>query len=246
MKQITAALMAAVSLYAAPVDPAIASVEAQNETARHSQNRIDALNDKSDTLFDAYRDVLRQSEQTRAYNAQMERLVASQKAEVASLEEQIGEIEETNKALIPLMHRMIDSLGKFIAIDLPFLMPQRTQRVAELKTLMDDASVTLAEKYRKIMEAYALENEYGRTIESYRTKRTDDARTVDFLRIGRTALYYLTIDGAEGGLWDKQCRTWVALDGSQRSHVRQGIKIARKQATPDLMILPVNTAEAHQ
>ncbi len=107
--------------------------------------------------------------------------------------------------------------------------------------MMTRAAVTNAEKYRVIMEAYQTENEYGRTIEAYRStlQRGDREVMVDFLRFGRIALVYQTLDGMEAGVWNQVKKTWEPLDASYRTAIRQGLRIARKQAAPDLIRLPL-------
>jgi hypothetical protein len=133
-----------------------------------------------------------------------------------------------------------------VRLDLPFLIDERTERTAELRALMSRADVTNAEKYRRIMEAYQIENEYGRTIEAYRSALEVDGRelTVDFLRFGRVALVYQSIDQSMAGVWSQENRTWEPLDSSHRSAIRQGLRIARKQAAPELIRVPVPAALA--
>jgi hypothetical protein len=149
------------------------------------------------------------------------------------------------RSVTPLMLRMIDSLDAFVALDLPFLLDERQERIEELRKMMPRADVTNAEKYRRIMEAYQIENDYGRSIEAYRATLGRDGRevTVDFLRFGRIALVYQTLDEAERGVWDQTSGSWQPLDASYRSAIRQGLRIARKQAAPDLIFLPLPAAE---
>jgi hypothetical protein len=91
------------------------------------------------------------------------------------------------------------------------------------------------------MEAYQIENEYGRTIEAYRSTlaQGDKEITVDFLRVGRIALIYQSLDEAQAGAWSQESRSWEPLDGSFRSAIRDGLRIARKQIAPDLIRLPL-------
>ena len=95
------------------------------------------------------------------------------------------------------------------------------------------------------MEAYQIENEYGRTIEAYRSTidNTGAERTVDFLRVGRIALVYLTLDDSEAGAWDQQSKQWVELDASYRNAIGQGLRVARKQAAPELIRVPLPAPE---
>jgi DNA repair exonuclease SbcCD ATPase subunit len=216
-----------------------------NETGAASQDRIDRAADETDDLLRQYREETQQIEALRVYNAQLEKLLASQEEETASLREQIENVTVISREVTPLMLRMVESLEDFVALDVPFLLEERRERVANLKALMDRADVTDAEKYRRILEAYQIENDFGRTIEAYRgsLEAGGDAKTVDFLRVGRIALLYQTLDGKEIGAWNEAGGAWQALDGGYRPAIRQGLRIARKQAAPDLLRLPVPAAE---
>jgi septal ring factor EnvC (AmiA/AmiB activator) len=215
-----------------------------NAEAAEVQDRIDAISDETDSLVAQYRTTLKQIDSIRIYNGQMRDLISSQKAELASLADQLGRVELVGRSVTPLMLRMIDALEQFVALDVPFLLEERTKRVETLRETMARADVTNAEKYRQIMEAYAVENEYGRTIEAYRATIDIDGRetTVDFLRFGRIALVYQSLDETERGVWNQEKRSWQKLDSSYRSAIRNGLRIARKQAAPDLIRLPLPAA----
>jgi hypothetical protein len=210
-----------------------------------SQQRIDDFSDKTDTLFAKYSTTLKQIDAIGVYNHQMRGLIASQEEELASLEDQLDRVELVGRSVTPLMLRMIEAIEAFVSLDVPFLKRERGDRIAALRTLMGRADVTNAEKYRSIMEAYQIENEYGRTIEAYRStiERGGDTKTVDFLRFGRIVLVYQTLDGDESSVWDQQSREWVLLDNSYRSSIRAGLRIARKQLAPDLIRLPLPAAQ---
>jgi len=98
------------------------------------------------------------------------------------------------------------------------------------------------------MEAYQVEMEYGRTIEAYRgtLESNGEKRTVNFFRLGRVALFYQTLDEQETGRWDKTTNNWAQLSSDYRLPVSKGLRIARKQAAPDLLLLPVNAPEQAQ
>lgn len=211
--------------------------------AQKSQQKIDNLADEKSQILVKYRETLRQTDGLRTYNNQLEKLVGSQKKELNSIDKQLLNIENTRREIVPLMLKMIATMVQFIELDVPFLPKERQQRIEQLQTLMGRADVTVAEKYRRILEAYQVEIEYGRTIEAYQGDLTiaNHTRTVDFLRIGRVSLYYLTLDGIEAGVWnDKQ---WQRLDDSYRPAIEQGLKVAKKQLPPDLLVLPVQTAK---
>jgi hypothetical protein len=212
-----------------------------NEAAGEVQRRIEGVSDETEALLAQYRTALKQIDSLDVYNAQMRDLLAAQDQELASLGDQLERVQGVSRSVTPLMLLMIDSIEKFVRLDLPFLIEERTKRIEELRKLMARPDVTTAERYRQIMEAYQIENEYGRTIEAYRGTLPLDGEetTVDFLRFGRIALLYQTLDEAQTGMFDPQTRSWTALDSSYRSPVRQGLRIARKQTAPDLVSLPL-------
>jgi len=219
-----------------------------NKAAARSQLKVDRLAGETSRLLSEYREVLRQGDSLQTYNDQLDRLLRSQENEMDSLQVQLREIEVTHREIVPLILRMVESLGQFVALDRPFLQDERRERVVDLRKLMDRADVTNAEKYRRVMEAYQIETEYGRTIESYEGTLGENGkgRTVQFLRMGRVALVYLTLDGGEAGYWDQGKRRWVVLPEGDRSSVMRGIRIARKEIPADLIRLPIAAPEVIQ
>jgi hypothetical protein len=227
-----------------PLERAVSQRTEVNTGSIASQSRVETLSDEADELLTRYRGVLRQIESLRTYRSQMDEMIESQESELSSLRRELDQIELVSRDVTPLMLKMIHALEKFVSLDIPFLEKERTERVAELSQLMRRADVTEAEKYRAIMEAYQIENEYGRTIEAYRSTLAQGGKetTVDFLRIGRIALVYQTLDGMEAGAWSQATRTWEPLDGSYRNSIRDGLRIARKQAAPDMIRIPLPSA----
>jgi hypothetical protein len=102
---------------------------------------------------------------------------------------------------------------------------------------MDQADVEVAEKYRRIIEAYRIEGEYDQTIVAWSgpIDQARQERTVDFLRIGRVALYNVTLDRSAAARFDPGARAWVALDRRWVDAIDQATRIAHKQAPPNLL-----------
>lgn len=241
-------LMLPMMVSAGSLEQAISTQVETDMAAQKSQEQVDTLSDETQQMLAEYRDVIRQKDSLHAYNDQLDKLVVSQKKELDSIDLQLRNIESTQRDIVPLMLNMIDVIAQFVELDIPFLPEERHARVVQLQTLMERADVTISEKYRRILEAYQVETEYGRTIEAYQGEMTmaDNTRTVDFLRIGRVSLYYLSLDGQEVGMWDKNAHQWVQLDDSYRQPVDQALKVASKQLPPDLLVLPVNTVEVEK
>lgn len=230
-----------VGAFSTTTEQVIDTVVSTHASSAKSQQRINHLDDETRQLLEQYRLVTRQTETLEVYNQQLQKLIESQLAEMQSIEQQIIEIDVTQQEITPLMLRMVASLEQFIALDSPFLPDERNQRLEKLKATLNRADVSVSEKFRQIIEAYQIENDYGRTIEAYRGELNHQGtRTVDFLRIGRVALFYQTLDGNELGMWDKASQQWLPLEPQYRSAINKGLRIARKQAAPDLLVLPVD------
>ncbi len=226
------------------VNATVAEQVSTDKAGAASQSRVNKLDDETQRLLNEFRATVRETESLRRYNEQLELQIKSQLEEVVSIQQQIAEIERTNREIYPLMQKMIETLEQFVALDLPFLPQERSARIATLKEIMARADVSTAEKYRRILEAYSVEMEYGRTLEAYQGKlgEGEDAKTVDFLRVGRVALLYQTLDGDETGYWDNTKKAWEE-DDSYDDAVTHGLKVARKQVAPDLLTVPVAAAK---
>jgi len=227
------------------------TVKAQSKTekaAALSQKNVDKIAEETDEMIQEYGTTLSRIDTIKIYNQQIEKLIGSQLEEMVSIKKQIDSIEGTHQAVVPLMIRMVATIEKFVEFDLPFLPKERKERIESLKKMMSRADVTTSEKYRRVMEAYQVENDYGRTIEAYRDtiKLAGNSLTVDFLRVGRVLLAYQSIDGQRSGLWNSKEKQWQELPDSYQKEIRNGLRIARKQAAPDLIALPIPSPEAVQ
>lgn len=221
-------------------------VQVQAErSAQSTQRQVNQLDDETQQIVADYRATLLEIDSLKSYVAQLERQVAAQNDEIASIEEQLTQIESTNRGVLPLMEDMVSTLEQFVKLDVPFLPSERSDRVDELQTMMARADVSTAEKYRRILEAYQIEMEFGRNIEAYQGELGDTGREVDFLRVGRLALMYQTPNGEEFGYWNNEQRQWV-VDESLEDFVTDGLRIARKQAPPNLMLMPIQAPQEAQ
>ena len=235
----------AAALLAAPagaqtLDSAMSAQGEADRAAAASQKRINEIRDRTQDAASRYASAQADADSLDKYNAQLEKQVVAQRDEMASIEKQLLDIETTNREVQPLMQRMVDALERFVALDVPFLLDERTQRVNSLKEMMTRADVTISEKYRRIMEAYQIELENGRTLDAYEgvLEKDGSQRTVSFVRLGRVALMYQSLDGAETGYWDAGAKQWV-VDNSYAAAVAEARRVAKKDGAPDLLTVPV-------
>ncbi|MGQ8364896.1 DUF3450 domain-containing protein [Glaciecola sp. 1036] len=212
-----------------------------NESAAQSQKTIDNIAGQIDSKLQQYKTLLKEIEGLEVYNGQLRKQISNQEQEMVDLNDAIDEVSVIERQITPLMINMIDGLEQFIALDMPFLSEERTDRITDLKALMEQANIAPSEKFRRVMEAFQIEMDYGRTIEAYAGLQPIDGEqvAVDFLRIGRTALLYQTRDQSRQGVWNKSTQQWEELDSSYRTQVTKGLRIAKKQLAPDLLMVPV-------
>lgn len=235
-------------VYATHLDSATQVQQQIHNKASQSQHKVEKLDDQTQSMLAEFREASLELKNLEVYHDQLEKIVSSQEQEKIDLNEQMLEIEITQRNIIPLMLRMQKVLEQFVELDAPFLQQERKLRITSLQQMMDRSDIDLAEKYRRLIDAYMIETDYGRTIESYTGTLELDGKnnTVDFLRFGRLGLYYLTLDGSQAGYWMRKEKRWETLSDSYRSSILQGLRIAKKQTAPDLLKLPVSAPEAVQ
>ncbi|QJR80292.1 DUF3450 domain-containing protein [Alteromonas pelagimontana] len=242
-------LLLASALMAAPVmaqdddvlKPVVDEAAKINESAASSQEKINNITDQIDNKLQQFKTLNKEIEGLQVYNTQLRKQISNQQQEMNDLNSAIDEVSVVERQITPLMIRMIEGLEQFVALDVPFLEEERANRIADLKAMMDRADVATSEKFRRVMEAYQVEMDYGRTMEAYSGIHDIEGqeRDVEFLRLGRTALIYQTRDASSQGVWNKQTRQWEALDSSYRTQITKGLRMAKKQLAPDLLMLPV-------
>jgi chromosome segregation ATPase len=224
----------------AVLDKAHNAIATDTKQAVGSQNKINNLDDNYQSLLQEFRATNSEIDQLKLYNKQMSKIVSNQQVEITKINQQVRDIEFTEQGILPLMSQMLDALEQFNQLDLPFLAKEREVRLAKLRELMIRADITVSEKYRRVLEAFQIEVEYGRTLEAYREK-ADDNIVYDYLRIGRTALYRLTLSADSAWIWNKTTGDWQLIDSSLLRDVRKAQDVARQTAAPELLTLPLTS-----
>jgi DNA-binding ferritin-like protein (Dps family) len=233
--------------YAADPLEKIHAAEGQiHKAAAQSQEKIDSIQEQTQELIFEYRDVVAQIEINKVYNDHVAKLVAAQNEDIASLESQIAEIENTKRNVVPLMYRMIDMLEQFVAADIPVKLDIRQDRIAKLRDVMVNPNVSTSEKYRQVLEAYQIEKDYGSAVEAWQATETFEGSepvTADFVHVGRIALIAQSKDLKNAWVWNNSSRSWQKVGDEYLKDITKTIRMARKQAPLDLIKLPIFAAE---
>ena len=187
---------------------------------------------------DRYARTLADADITARYNVTIEQQLTSQQDEIASLEAQLAGLDATALEVQSLLQRMFDELVAFVANDVPFFKELRDARIQVLRELMANVEATASEKYRRLVEAYQIELEYGRTMSAYKQELPDGRGEAELVRLGRVALLYRTVDGEETGYWDNESKAWVE-DADSAAAILEALRIAKEETAADLIRVPV-------
>ena len=247
-KLLTVSFVIAVSgsVFAQSVDQVLQADLRRLSLAQASQERINTVVEGTRSLADQYRSVNKEIDGLKVYNRLMTAQTNGQQATLDDISLSMDQVDVINRQIFPLMERMIDGIEQSIALDIPFLMGERRDRVDKLKDIMQRSDVSVAEKFRKVMEAYQIENDYGSSSETYRQSLEIEGTVRDYnmLRIGRIGLYFQSDDSRITGTWDSDAGSYVILGNEHRNEIKKGIRMAKDLIAPELLLLPVPAATA--
>jgi hypothetical protein len=231
------------------VDDVLEAGEERLKLSQASQERINEVVEGTRSLTDQYRAINKEIDGLRVYNRLMTAQVQGQQATLDDIALSMDQVDVINRQIFPLMERMIDGLEQSIGLDIPFLLEERQDRVAALKETMSRSDVSVAEKFRKVMEAYQIELDYGSSAEWYKKSLeiVGGVRDYNMLRIGRIGLYFQSDDSQITGMWDASAGPngeYVVLGNENRNEIRKGLRMARQLIAPELLLIPLPAATA--
>ncbi len=230
----------------AQLDDVVKTGEAKVKDALQSQAKVDKIVGSSQARLVQYRSLLKQVDGLKVYNNQLSTQVSSQLALIEKFENSTAQVALIERQMLPLIIKMVERLGQFVDLDLPFHEQERAERILFLEENIEKSEVDISEKFRQVLEVYQIENEYGRKIDSYAKiiKINGQEYDVNILRVGRLTMVAQTKDTKLSAVYDKASNSWIELDnGTYRNSVKNGIKMANKQASIKVMTLPISAPE---
>ena len=207
-----------------------------------SQDKIDLTERQTDKIVNEWKAVSKQVEGLKLYNEQKRIQIKAQLELMDRLDEQLVQVVVMQRQIPPLAQRMLESLESFINLDTPFRIEERTNRIDLVRSSLAKPKVTASEQVRQVLEAYNIEAEYGRKIDTYESTLTDGT-VVNILVVGRIGMFYQTKDEQSSGRWNNDTNSWDELPGSYRKPIRDGIRMAKKLAPTDMLMMPVIKGE---
>ena len=226
-------------------DDIISSNINRSSAGAASQKRIDNLSDETDKIIVQFHQQRKIVEGLKLYNDRLRRTVEAQEVAKSELARSIEEASLIERQIVPLMLRMISGLEIFVAADIPFKLGERKERLDRIRGYLTNANISAAERFRQVLDAYTIENDYGTSLAVYSDTLNlgGNDLTVNVLQVGRIGLYYQTFDGQVSGYWSKANGAWEELDSSYNAGITKSIRIVEGKETTDLMDLPIIAPE---
>ncbi len=219
----------------------------------------------------AYHILLQQVADQKISLAQQQVFLAGQELRIAALTAQLDGLDDTKASIGPMIEKMTAAIEIQIKADYPFKMDTRLARLQSLRELVEDENATVGAKYRKALDVYKIEVNYGQGLEGYsgnhptaptlregddRFEQDEDGVVIvnentgipveifdgDYLRYGRTALVYINTDGSGALRYDLGQGEWVDdLPGGKIVEIRRAIRVSRGEVAPGVVIAPVQS-----
>ncbi len=229
---------------AEPVGEILSTGAQSADAGKAAQAEVDRLASETRALLDEYTAITRQIEGLGIHNARLERQYADQQRRLADIDAAATGALALQREIAPLLVRMVDSLEQFIALDLPFRLPERNARVAVLRRALESADTPLDIAFRDVMLAYRAELEYARNVGAYPDTITvaGEPRGVQVLHMGRSLLLARTPDGSGNFRWDPSVHAWTPLDAGYDDAIARGVAMALGEQPPGLLRLPLPAA----
>lgn len=166
----------------------------------------------------------------------------SAKARVAELESKRDKLEKIEAGLAGELVTNVEQLADLVGGDLPFLFSERSQRVKFLQQTVSDYELDGAEKLRRVLEGMQAELNYGNNVELIDGVISVNAgqQLVQFLRLGRLALYAIAVTGEQAWMWE-QGTGYRQLSATDTVIIQQAAAMVNKKSISRVPNLPVTT-----
>ena len=152
----------------------ILEIGRENQTlSANSQDMIDQTERQTDKIVNEFKVINKQVEGLKLYNAQKRIQIQAQLDLMDKLDEQLVQVVVMQRQIPPLAEKMLDTLETFVKLDTPFREEERRARIDLVRSSLAKPKVTASEQVRQVLEAYNIEAEYGRKIDTYEDKLAD-------------------------------------------------------------------------
>ncbi|MBN2645079.1 MAG: DUF3450 domain-containing protein [Desulfuromonadaceae bacterium] len=208
---------------------------------QQTQQQADSWEQEKQQLLREYEQLQQQQRQLEQRRDSLLGQTRECTAQIAEAERAIREAKRLTSESQPFLEQSVVRLRQAVAEDLPFLTPERTERLERLQQAIDDPQLAAGEKYRRLMESLQIEADYGRSVEvsQQNLSLAGQNALMNVLRVGRLALFAQSLDGRRGAFYDVALARWQPLDERWQSELQRALAMGSKQRPVDLTTLPL-------
>ena len=217
------------------------AVEASIQAGQQLQNEVDAWSAKREEMLAEIQNLKIRHKWLQHQLSKYQTYLAKQQLAIKELEKSKQKSEIIRMTLEPYLDEIVLRLEAFVNKDLQFLPDERQKRLVFLKDSLNDYQLGLGEKFRRVMEALQVEAGYGDSIEKRESSlelNGTDTQVVLF-RLGRTALFYQSLDGKRAGRVGQATGKWKELPADFSKAISQAIEMAERKRAMELVDLPI-------
>lgn len=219
------------------------SVERSIQTRQDTSHKLEKWDAEQQELLNLYDELMHENKILTNQNKALHIELDQRQESVDSLKVRQTENEKTGREIEPFLKQVYMDLNEFVLQDTPFLKQERTERMVRLGQIMEDISLPVTEKFRKVMEALFVEAEYGNTIEVTQQKIEIQGKSseilADILRLGRISMFALTLDHNEAAFYNVSDKKWISLDSQYLHTIYEAVEMANRQRRVDLLSIPL-------
>jgi hypothetical protein len=209
---------------------------------QEAQGEIEAWNSEKEELLSQIRNLKNQLRSVRYQQEKHISYSAKQEESIRRIEAKQAGLKQMQRELEPYLNEVLERLRRLVQSDLPFLPEERKKRLAFIEESLGDYHLTASEKFRRVLEALQVEAEYGRypEVDEAFLDLDGELTKVRILRLGRLALYYLTLDGQKAGRYDAKNGRWEQLPKGSVVEVNSAMQMVGKSRSMELVNLPIS------
>jgi hypothetical protein len=206
-----------------------------------TQKAVQKWSAEKEAIIGELLDLKTRLEWNRFQNRKYRAYVDQKAEEVSDLETQEQKLARMRMELEPYLADVVAELKDRIASDAPFLIEERSRRVAFLEKSLVDPDLNLGERLRRVLEALQVEAGYGNSVETEERELELDGEPtlVNLARIGRVGLFYTTNDRKHAGRWDRASKSWQPVSDDYLPDILRTMEIIQQKRAAKLVDLPL-------
>ncbi len=210
------------------------------------QKEVDEWSAEKQALLHDILDLKLKKQWLEYQNTQHQGYIDQKKEAIAAIQDRVNQVKALRMELEPYLERVVARLDRRVGDSPAFLPQERRERIDFLQQSLQEYGLDMSERLRRVLEALQVEAGYGTDVEVRERELTLDGEEtlVRTLRMGRVALYYVTPDGQQAGLWNPESQTWSSLSAKDARSILTTMDMVDQKRAADLVLLPLRKPES--